>query len=301
MQSRSRNRAYTLVILALTALSTQFAEGATGAAPMAWQQLPTTPNLPSDTVGSRVLLNGSKIWYADWATGTAQATPVLLLHGGYANSNYFGNLIPVLREHGYRVIAMDSRGHGRSTRSPAELTYDLMAKDVIALLDELKIRKVTIVGWSDGGIIGLDIAIHHPERLAGLFAFAANADPSGVKSDVAGNPVFSAYLARAKVEYAQLSPTPGDWPTFDAAINKMWETLPHFTPVQLQSIKIATEIADGQYDEAIKSEHTHYLAATIPNAKLLILPDVSHFAMVQNPVEFNQAVLTFLNSRWSHR
>ena len=101
-----------------------------------------------------------------------------------------------------------------------------MAKDVIALLDELKIRNVTIVGWSDGGIIGLDIAIHHPERLAGLFAFAANADPSGVKSDVAGNPVFSAYLARAKVEYAQLSRTPDDWPSFDAAINKMGNHYP---------------------------------------------------------------------------
>jgi pimeloyl-ACP methyl ester carboxylesterase len=169
-----------------------------------------------------------------------------------------------------------------------------MAGDVIALLDELKIRKVRIVGWSDGGIIGLDIAIHHPERLAALFAFGANADPSGVKSDVAGNPVFGAYLARAKVEYAQLSPTPDDWPTFDVALNKMWETLPHFTRVQLQSIKIPTAIADGQHDEAIKSEHTHYLAATIPNAKLLILPDVSHFAMLQNPGEFNQAVLNFL-------
>jgi pimeloyl-ACP methyl ester carboxylesterase len=294
MQSRSRNRAYALVVLVLTALSTQVAEGAKGAAPMAWRQLPATPALPPDTVGSRVLLNGSKIWYADWPTVTEEATPVLLLHGGYANSNYFGNLVPTLREHGYRVIAMDSRGHGRSTRGPDELTYDLMAGDVIALLDELKIRKVRIVGWSDGGIIGLDIAIHHPERLAALFAFAANANPSGVNTDVAGNPVFNAYLARAKVEYAELSPTPQDWPTFDAALNKMWETLPHFTRVQLQSIKVPTEIADGQHDEAIKSEHTHYLAATIPNAKLLILPDVSHFAMLQNPVEFNQAVLNFL-------
>ena len=85
---------------------------------------------------------------------------------------------------------LDSRGHGRSTRTETPIGYDLMASDVLALMDK-RIPKAALVGWSDGAIIGLDIAIHHPERLTRLFAFAANSDPSGVK-DVSQSPVFTA-------------------------------------------------------------------------------------------------------------
>ena len=74
---------------------------------------------------------------------------------------------------------LDSRGHGRSTRTETPIGYDLMASDVLALMDELGIAKAALLGWSDGAIIGLDIAIRHPERLTKLFAFAANWDPRG--------------------------------------------------------------------------------------------------------------------------
>jgi pimeloyl-ACP methyl ester carboxylesterase len=89
---------------------------------------------------------------------------VLLLRGGLFNSNYFAFLIPVLCARGYGVIAMDSRAQGRSSYPGGPITYAPMEEDVLALLDRLRVRQVNLVGWSDGGIIGLQLAIDHPER-----------------------------------------------------------------------------------------------------------------------------------------
>jgi len=268
----------------------------------AWQTLPPTPSLPKGTAARHVEINGARLWYAEWGSGRkigagSASPPVLLLHGGFGNSNYFGKLIPVLTAQGFRVVALDSPGHGRSTRPDGALTYHMMAEDVIGLLDRLKISKVDLVGWSDGGIIGLDLALNHPERLAGVFAFGANADVSGVNEDVEKTPAFGAYLKRVPDEYRALSPTPDGFEAFSAAVNKMWETLPAYTADQLRSIQVPVTIADGEYDEAIKQSHDRYMASTIPEARLVILPNVSHFAMLQNPPQFNAAVLEFLNTR----
>lgn len=259
-----------------------------------WEMLPPTPELPHGTKGSHATVNGARIWYAQW-NSKASGTPVLLLHGGYGNSNYFAHLIPDLVDKGYRVIAMDSRGHGRSTRTDEPYTYHLMAEDVVALLGQLQIQRVSLVGWSDGGCIGYDLALNHPDRLARLFAFGADADISGLKDSFDKSPVFAAYLKRVPQEYKKLSPTPNEWDSFNSAVNKMWETLPAFTAAQLRTFKVPTTIADGEYDEGIRPEHNRYLATTIPGARLDILPNVSHFAMLQNPKEFNAAVLRFLS------
>jgi pimeloyl-ACP methyl ester carboxylesterase len=264
------------------------------AAPELWQTLPPLPSLPVGTVGRHAEIGGARIWFAEWGPKSLRP-PVLLLHGGFGNSNYFGRLIPALITKGCRVVAMDSRGHGRSTRSEAPLTYELMAADVLGLLDQLRIWKVYLVGWSDGGIVGLDLAMTHPDRLAGVFAFGANADVSGVKDGPEKTPVFGAYLARTAQEYRALSPTPQEWQQFSAAVTKMWETLPAFTRSELASIKVPTTIADGEFDEAIKQTHDEYMAQAIPGARLVILPNVSHFAMLQDPHAFNAAVLAFLN------
>ena len=258
-----------------------------------WHTLPPTPSLPKGTVGHHAEVAGARLWYAEWGTASG-SPPVLLLHGGFGNSNYFGKLIPALVEHGYRVIAMDSPGHGRSTRPDGPLTYHLMAEDVIGLLDRLKVTKVELVGWSDGGIIGLDLALNHPDRLAGVFAFGANADVSGANEGADKTAVFGAYLERVPEEYKKLSPTPDQWDAFSAAVNQMWETLPAYTADQLRSIKVPVTIADGEHDEAIKQSHDQYMASAIPGARLVIMPNVSHFAMLQNPAEFNAAVLEFL-------
>jgi pimeloyl-ACP methyl ester carboxylesterase len=264
-----------------------------GAAPRAnaqylWQRLPPTPTLPSVLRSGIAPVNGIRLWYAVFGHGN----PVILLHGGLANSDYWGLQVRALADH-YRVVVLDSRGRGRSTRTAAPISYDLMASDVLALMDDLHIQRAAIVGWSDGAITGLDIVIHHPERVTRLFAFAANSDPSGVK-DVSKSPVFMGFIARASREYRQLSPTPKDFSAFRAAIEHMWATEPHFTDAQLRAIKTSTWIVDADHDEAIKRENTDHMASLIPGAGELILPEVSHFAFLQDPLMFNEALLHFL-------
>ncbi len=256
-----------------------------------WMRLPPTPTLPRAARSGLAPVNGIRIWYAAFGHGE----PVILLHGGLANANYWGLQVRAL-EPRYEVIVMDSRGHGRSSRDAAPFGYDLMASDVIGLMDYLHIRKAAIVGWSDGAIVGLDLAIHHPERLTRLFAFAANSDPSGVK-DVNQSPVFTAFIARAAHQYSELSPTPAQYQEFLTQIEKMWAIQPHFSAAQLRGIKTPTWIVDADHDEAIKRENTDYMAASIPGAGELILPEVSHFAFIQDPAMFNAALLHFLAER----
>jgi pimeloyl-ACP methyl ester carboxylesterase len=253
-----------------------------------WLTLPPTPSLPQATKSGYAPVNGIKIWYAEFGRGA----PVILLHGGLANSNYWGKLVPALAQR-YRVIVMDSRGHGRSSRDDKPYGYDLMASDVVALMDYLKIDKAALIGWSDGAIIGLDIAIHHPERLTKLFAFAANSDPSAVK-DVEHDPVFNAFIARARGEYEKLSPTPKEYDAFLKQITKMWDSEPHWTAADLAAIKVPTWIVDADHDEAIKRDNTLFMADNIPGSGLLIQPEVSHFSFIQDPQQFNADVLHFL-------
>jgi pimeloyl-ACP methyl ester carboxylesterase len=168
-----------------------------------------------------------------------------------------------------------------------------MASDVIGLMDFLKIPKAAVVGWSDGAIIGLDIALTHPERLTKLFAFAANSDPSGV-ADIAQSPVFNAFIARAEKEYEKLSPTPTEYKTFLAQIEKMWETQPNWTAADLHRVAVPVWIIDADHDEAIKRENTEFMAREIPNAGLLLQPEVSHFSFLQDPEQFTADLLHFL-------
>jgi pimeloyl-ACP methyl ester carboxylesterase len=253
-----------------------------------WERLPPTPALPSPERSGTAPVNGIRMWYAVYGHGPA----VILVHGGMANSNYWGLQIPALARR-FQVIAVDRRGHGRSTRTAAPITYHLMASDVLALMDALRIPKAALVGWSDGAMIGLDIAIHHPERLTRLFAFAANSDTSGVV-DVGKNPVFAAYARRTQAEYKQMSPAPRDFAAFHQQLDTMWTTEPHFTDTQLRGIKVPTWIVDGDHDELIKRADTDRMAALIPGARELILPRVSHFAFLQDPEGFNEALLRFL-------
>ena len=188
---------------------------------------------------------------------------------------------------------VDSRGDGRSTRNQEPFGYELMAADVIGLMDTLKLPKAAIVGWSDGVIIGLDIAMHQPQRVSKLFAFAANSDPSEV-ADIADSPVFSAFIARAKTEYEKLSPSPGGYKDFLAQITKMWATQPNWTAADLRKIAVPTWIVDADHDDAIKRSNTGFIAANIPNSGLLLQPQVSHFSFLQDPEQFTADVRDFL-------
>lgn len=266
------------------------------AADKPWLALPPMPDLPAATVAGPVPVNDIQMWRAEF--GPADGKPLVMVHGGLASSSYFGAVIPYLTAEGFHVICVDSRGHGRSTRSAQPYSYELMASDVVAMMDALHIPKADLVGWSDGGIIGIVMAIHDPERLNRVFAFGANTVPDGLIPDFDKAGLFADYIQRASGEYEKISPTPDQYDGFVEQIGQMWATQPRITDAQLQAIHTPIAIADGRYDEAIRQSHSRYMAATIPNARLVILPGVSHFAMVQNPALFARAVLDTLTADW---
>ena len=257
-----------------------------------WQTLPQPPPMPAPVKSGYAPVNGIKMYYAVYGSGD----PVLLIHGGLGHADIWANQVADLAKD-HQVIVADSRGHGRSTRTAEPYGYDLMASDYLALLDYLKIDKAALVGWSDGGIIGLDIAMSHPERLTKLFAQAANVTVDGVKPDVMTNPTFAAYIARSGEDYKKLSKTPDQYDAFVAQISHMWETQPNWTKEQLAAIKVPTAIVLGDHDEAIKRDHTEKMAADIPGSKLVIAPNASHFAMLQDPKGYMSAVRALIDQK----
>ena len=270
------------------------------AAPLAaqepWQVLPPTPNLPHATVSGPIHVSDINLWRAEF--GPSQGPALVMVHGGLANANYFGSVIPYLTAAGFHVIAVDSRGHGRSTRSAQPYSYELMESDVVGIMDALHIARADYVGWSDGAIIGIVMALHDPQRLHRAFLFGANTVPDGLKPDFDKAGVFAEFERRAGTEYRALSPTPGDYANFVGQIQQMWATQPHISTEQLRSIHKRIVIADGRYDEAIKQSHDRHMANTIPDARLVILPGLSHFAMLQDPKLFARAVLDAFSADW---
>jgi len=255
-----------------------------------WQELPDPAPLPQATKTGAAPVNGIELHYSVFGSGP----PVLLIHGGLGYSDVWGAQVADLSKD-HTVIVADSRGHGRSTRNAEPYSYDLMSSDYLDLLDYLKIDKTAIVGWSDGGIIGLDIAIHHPERLTKLFAQAANSKVDGVIPTVMENKTFAAYIEKAGEVYKKISPTPTEYDAFVTQISGMWASQPNWSDDDLKKITTQTAIVLGDHDEAISREHTDYLAKTIPGAKLIILKEASHFAMLQDPEGYNKAVRDFID------
>lgn len=233
--------------------------------------------------------DGAQIWYATYGAGE----PVILLHGGLGHGGNWGYQVPALVSNGYRVALIDSRGHGRSTRDERPYTYELMASDVLAVMDMLQIEKAAFVGWSDGAVIALILAAQAPARVAGVFYFACNMDPSGTK-EIEFGPTLQRCISRHRKDYAQLSVTPDQFDTFSEAVGLMQRTQPNYSVEDLAQIHVTVAIVHSEHDEFIKREHAEYLARTIPNAEFIYLPDVSHFAPLQRPSQFNAVMLAFL-------
>lgn len=246
--------------------------------------------LPAATAEGYVQRDGARIWYATYGRGA----PVVLLHGGLGHSGNWGYQVPALIASGYRPILIDSRGHGRSTRDARPFMYEMMASDVLAVLDELKLDHAAVVGWSDGACIALILAAQAPTRVAGVFFFGCNMDPSGTKEMATPNPVLDRCFGRHAKDYARLSATPDDFKAFAGAVGLMQATQPNYSAHDLAEVRVPVTIVQSEHDEFIKREHAEYLARSIPGAELVILPGVTHFAPLQRPGQFNVTMLSFL-------
>ena len=255
---------------------------------------PTMPPTPLSG-NARVKLGDITIYYEV----QGQGEPLILLHGALSSANSWNNQIPVFSQQ-YRVIAFDSRGQGRTTDADVPISYHLMAEDTLRLMDYLEMDSAYIVGWSDGGIIGIDLAIHHPERVKALVAYGANTNPDGLQES------FIAYLRDSSVsdiakdygaEYLGLSSQPEHLPIVIEKIRTMLLTQPNFTLEELAGIRIPTLILDGDEDDVVRIDHTIAIAKAIPDAELILLPGVGHKAPDTNPAEWNKVVLEFLKGK----
>lgn len=255
----------------------------------AWTTLPPTPALPQPSSGGRLRVGDVELYHAVFGDGP----PVLFMHGGMGHSNYWGHQVAALAPR-HRVIVLDSRGHGRSTLSAQRMSYRLLADDVVRALDALRIRRTAIVGWSDGGIAGLDLAMRLPDRVERLFAFGANFNLQGLKPQGAQSATFTQYAERCRLDYAAMSPTPANWQRLLDDLRRMWGSSPTWTQAQLSRIPVPTTIVGAEHDEIIRRAHTEEMAAAIPGARLAMLPAVSHFAMIQDPNRFTAELTAFL-------
>ena len=246
-------------------------------------------SLPEPNEQGYVDHDGARILYASFGSGA----PVILLHGGLGHSGNWGYQVPALVEGGYRAVTIDSRGHGRSTRDDQPYSYELMASDVLAVMDTLQIEKAGFIGWSDGACTALVLASKAPQRADGVFFFACNMDPSGTK-EFKFTPVIGRCLDRHVKDYAQLSDTPDRFDAFSEAVGLMQKTQPNFSADDLARIRVPVAIVHSENDEFIKRDHSDYLARSIPGAEFVLLQGVSHFAPLQRPEQFTIAMLEFL-------
>lgn len=207
----------------------------------------------------------------------------------------WNNLSPALVDAGYRVILMDSRSRGRSSWGEGPITYEVMAADALGLLDHLGIDKTDVVGWSQGGNLGLELAIHHPARLNRAVIYGANFSPEGNYAEPQVSeqmPAFETFIEA----YQRLSPEPERFDELLEAMGALDQVAPNYSEDELGSITVPVLILDGAEEEFIKTEHTRQLAELIPGAELVLMPGTGHFAPLAQPEEFNRIVVDFLTA-----
>ena len=285
------------VLIALSAL-TVFTGALAQSLPL-WAIVPDVPPLPKPERSGFVNNGGARLYYAVF--NRDGGSPVILLHGGLASSDSWGYEVPRLVGR-HEVIVMDSRGHGRSSMPPTPLSYEQMASDVIAVLDAVRVRKASVVGVSDGGIVGLILGVRHPDRVNKLFVWGANFNTQS-DSTAPPDPLMKGmgpiFFARMQAQYQKLSPTPDGFSALRTKLGQLYAKEPNLTPAKLGSIKAQTVVADGEHEQFIARDHIELLARLIPGARLIILPNVSHGGPQQDPAAFHRAVAALLDGRAS--
>ena len=234
--------------------------------------------------GKYYSVRGFKMYCETYGEGQ----PLLIIHGNGGSINNFVYQIPYFAKK-YKVIIADSRAQGRSTDAGDSLSYEMMADDYAALLDALKIDSANVIGWSDGGINGLLLAIRHPEKVKKLAVTGANLTPdtSAVNQDVI-NLIMPSYTA-IKNKTSKTSGDKAEWKLLRLLMDE-----PHISLAALQTIKCPTLVIGGDHD-ILKPSHTLLIFQNIPRAYLWILPNSGHSTPVVYKDDFNKNVDDFFS------
>ena len=213
-------------------------------------------------------------------------TPLVLLHGNGENGTYFRHQIGYFASQ-YRVIAIDTRGHGQSPRGSAPFTMEQFCRDVSALLDSLAIPRAILLGFSDGANIAMKFGLAYPQRVIALLLNGGNLNTKGVKPHIQ-LPIELGY------RFAKLFAGKSPEAKRNAEILGLMVNEPNLTPEDLHKITAPALVIAGEKD-MIKEKHTRQIAAALPNAKLVIIPG-DHFIAAKQPDRFNQETEAFLRT-----
>ncbi len=232
--------------------------------------------------GKILHLKDADIYYEVYGKGE----PLFLLHGNGGSIDAFSKEIPELSKH-FKVIAMDTRAQGKSTDTSVEpLTYIKFADDVKALADELKLKKINILGWSDGGNTGIEFAIKYPKNTNKIITSGANVFPNGVGENEVEN------MKKDVAAKMELEVKPGR----DIRLLQLMIDEPKITKEQLHNIKAKVFVVAGENDLILRS-HTEYIAKEIPNSKLKIFKGASHGVPVERAEELSKDVIEFIKKQ----
>lgn len=234
-------------------------------------------------------INGIKLYYETYGTGR----PMLQIHGNGGNIAGMGNQIQFFAPH-YRVIAADSRGQGKSEMGPGRLTYEQIAEDLNALLDQQGVKSADVFGWSDGGIVGLLLAIHHPDKVGKLAIMGANLRPDGAYDWALD------WVAKANRHVDEMI-AKGDQ-TQPWAVEKqllgLLDQQPNIPVADVRKITAPVLVMAGDKD-VIKAEHSLEIFQNLAQAHLCIFPGATHMIAWDNPALLNQTLENFFSKPYT--
>ena len=248
--------------------------------------LDTTKFGNNPAVGKYADIRGFKMYYETYGKGE----PLLIIHGNGGSINNFLYQIPYFAQN-YQVILADSRAQGKSVDPSDSLSYEMMTDDLNALLDQLGLKSCYVIGWSDGGINGLLLAIRHPDKVKKLAVTGANLWPDTTAVDP--------FVYNWAMKYNQNLQETLKKPNANIAQTKNQLKLahllsyePHITVAQLHTITCPTLVIGGDHD-VIRTEHTMLIAQSIPNSYLWIIPNSGHSTPIFKKEQFNKIVGDF--------
>lgn len=249
------------------------------------KDLEDTVNYPygnNRSAGKYYSIRGFKMYAETYGSGQ----PLLIIHGNGGSINHFIYQIPYFSKK-YKVIVADSRAQGRSADNGDSLTYEMMADDYAALLTEMKIDSAFVIGWSDGGINGLLLAMRHPEKVSKLAITGANLVP-----DTTAVPQEVWNLVKPTYTWLKNKSTLTSQEKGPYKLLRLLVEQPHIPVTDLHRISCPTLVIGGDND-VIKTEHTLLIKQHIPKSYLWILPASGHSTPIIFKDDFNNVVDRF--------
>ncbi len=226
--------------------------------------------------------NNANIFYSCYGSGI----PLILLHGNMQDASYFKKQIDYFSQF-YRVVAVDSRGHGKSEFGQVRLTLDMLSKDIENLMASLEIESAIILGFSDGGNIAIKLAFDNPKKIMAVIAISPNLTPEGLKKWVK-IPVELLYQLCRLLDSLQ-------WFDKKAQVLSLMLHEPNMSSIELNQIKIPLLILAGQND-FIHKNHIQMIASELPNAKLTVIENSGHDLLITHADSANTHILSFLKT-----